>query len=90
MSQEIRSVAVIGCGVIGSSWAALFLANGLRVFISEPAEGAEEAFRKYLDSAWPSLKASVAACEDKFAANYEFVADVASCLPKVDYVQEVC
>jgi 3-hydroxyacyl-CoA dehydrogenase len=37
----INRVAVIGTGVIGSSWAACFLARGLDVIASDPAPGAE-------------------------------------------------
>lgn len=32
-----KQVAVIGAGVIGSSWAALFLAAGHRVKVYDPA-----------------------------------------------------
>jgi 3-hydroxyacyl-CoA dehydrogenase len=45
MSQNkpIRRVAIIGTGVIGASWAALFLANGLDVVATDVAPGAEAA-----------------------------------------------
>ena len=38
-------VAVVGTGVIGGGWAALFLARGLDVVASDPAPGAEERLR---------------------------------------------
>lgn len=41
MSQQVRTVAVVGCGVIGMSWATLFLARGLKIIVSDPLEGAE-------------------------------------------------
>ena len=88
MSQHIRTVAVIGCGVIGASWATLFLSRGLKVIMSDPAEGAEEAFKRYLRDAWPALQAG-RALEDSLAENYEFVDDVIPKLPEVDFVQEV-
>ncbi|KAG9570498.1 hypothetical protein KCU71_g646, partial [Aureobasidium melanogenum] len=40
--SEVRTVVVVGCGVIGMGWATLFLAHGLKVIITDPAEGPEE------------------------------------------------
>jgi 3-hydroxyacyl-CoA dehydrogenase len=86
MSQEIRTVVVIGCGVIGMSWAVLFLSEGLRVIITDPATDAQERFRQYLLDAWPSIAANK---PDSFADNYEFVEDVIPRLAEADFVQEV-
>jgi 3-hydroxyacyl-CoA dehydrogenase len=41
MRQPIRTIAVIGTGVIGASWTALFLAKGLKVVATEIADNAE-------------------------------------------------
>lgn len=50
----IKTIAIIGTGVIGSSWAALFLFKGLTVNVYDPALGDEaelrELIRQYLDS----------------------------------------
>jgi 3-hydroxyacyl-CoA dehydrogenase len=58
MSQDkpIRRVAIIGTGVIGASWAALFLANGLDVVATDVAPGAEAALRRFVAAAWPALQ----------------------------------
>src|ERR1700737_2003063 len=58
MSQNkpIRRVAIIGTGVIGASWAALFLANGLDVVATDVAPGAEAALRRFVGAAWPALQ----------------------------------
>lgn len=88
MPQQIRTVAVIGCGVIGASWASLFLSRGLKVIISDPAEGVEEMFKRYLQDAWPALQAS-GTLGDIPAESYKFVDDMASSLLEVDFVQEV-
>ena len=45
------NVAVLGAGVIGASWTALFLAAGCRVAVYDLAEGAEDAVRAYIDTA---------------------------------------
>ena len=57
MPEGIDQVAVLGVGTIGASWAAGFLAQGLSVAASDPAPGAEEFLRRYVDSAWPTLEA---------------------------------
>jgi 3-hydroxyacyl-CoA dehydrogenase len=58
MSQNkpIRRVAIIGTGVIGASWAALFLANGLDVVATDVAPGAEAALKRFVAAAWPALQ----------------------------------
>jgi 3-hydroxyacyl-CoA dehydrogenase len=58
MSQNkpIRRIAIIGTGVIGASWAALFLANGLDVVATDVAPGAEAALKRFVSAAWPALQ----------------------------------
>lgn len=56
MTQDIRNVAIIGTGVIGASWAALYLAKGLDVTATDVAPGAEARLAKYIDDAWPALE----------------------------------
>lgn len=87
-SQQIRTVAVIGCGVIGASWACLFLSRGVKVIITDPAEGTEDTFKRYLRDAWPSLQGN-GALQHASAENYEFVKDINTRLAEVDFVQEV-
>lgn len=88
MQEHVKTVAVVGCGVIGASWASLFLSRGLNVIIFDPAEGAQEVFKKYLQGAWPALKAC-RTVEDVWAKNYKFVDSLESSLPEADFVQEV-
>ncbi|KAG9765639.1 putative hydroxyacyl-CoA dehydrogenase, partial [Aureobasidium melanogenum] len=84
--SEIRTVIVVGCGVIGMGWATLFLAHGLRVIITDPAEGAEERFEQYLKNALPLIAAREEL--DALAKNYQFVKDVLPILVEADFVQE--
>jgi 3-hydroxyacyl-CoA dehydrogenase len=58
MSQNkpIRRVAIIGTGVIGASWASLFLAKGLDVVATDVAPGAEAALKRFVAAAWPALQ----------------------------------
>lgn len=46
--EEIRTVAIVGAGSIGASWAALALARGLDVVATDPATGAEARLRENL------------------------------------------
>ncbi|NEY89521.1 3-hydroxyacyl-CoA dehydrogenase NAD-binding domain-containing protein [Tabrizicola oligotrophica] len=51
---EFPKIAVIGAGVIGASWAALFLASGREVAVHDPV-ATEASVRDYIDRAWPTL-----------------------------------
>lgn len=53
--DQIERTAVIGAGVIGASWTALFLAAGKKVDLYDPADDAEALVRNYVESAWPTL-----------------------------------
>ncbi|MBN4665285.1 3-hydroxyacyl-CoA dehydrogenase NAD-binding domain-containing protein [Pandoraea nosoerga] len=53
--DNIEQVAVVGTGVIGASWAAYFLARGLRVSAWDPAPGARERLREAIDAHWSTL-----------------------------------
>jgi len=57
MSTEtgIKRVAVVGTGVIGASWAAYFLAQGLKVSATDPAPGARERLTEAVLRHWPTL-----------------------------------
>ncbi|WP_282605406.1 3-hydroxyacyl-CoA dehydrogenase NAD-binding domain-containing protein [Pelagibius sp. Alg239-R121] len=54
--QQFERVAVLGAGVIGVSWTALFLARGLAVDVYDPAEDAEKQVGDYVARAWPLLE----------------------------------
>jgi 3-hydroxyacyl-CoA dehydrogenase len=55
-NKPISNVAIIGTGVIGASWAALFLAKGLDVVATDIAPNAEASLRRFVDAAWPALE----------------------------------
>jgi 3-hydroxyacyl-CoA dehydrogenase len=55
-TKPIRRVAIIGTGVIGASWSALYLAKGLEVVATDIAPNAEAALKRFVDAAWPALK----------------------------------
>ena len=49
-NKPIRRIAIIGTGVIGASWTALFLAKGLEVVATDVAPNAEAALRKFVEN----------------------------------------
>ena len=51
----MKTIAIIGTGVIGTGWAARFLANGHRVKVWDPSIGFEDKMRAKLTSLWPTL-----------------------------------
>ncbi|HET7068469.1 MAG TPA: 3-hydroxyacyl-CoA dehydrogenase NAD-binding domain-containing protein [Nocardioides sp.] len=54
--DAVRTVTVIGTGVIGGGWAAHFLRRGYDVVAWDPGPGARERLEAMLDNAWPSLE----------------------------------
>lgn len=54
--NNFNHVAVLGAGVIGASWAALFLASGRSVAVYDVSPEAEKHVRAYVARAWPTLQ----------------------------------
>lgn len=89
MASEFKTVGVVGTGVIGASWTALFLAKGLKVLVSDPAPGAEAKLASNLKSFWPVLE-KLGLEPSASLANYEFVGpSLKGRYAEVDFVQEV-
>lgn len=53
---NVNHTAVLGAGVIGASWTALFLASGHSVSVFDVSDTAEAQVRNYVEQAWPVLK----------------------------------
>ena len=51
----IRHVAIVGAGLIGASWAALFLSKGLRVTVCDPSQTALDGLAAFITTAWADL-----------------------------------
>lgn len=85
--KPINRVAVIGTGVIGASWSALFLAKGLHVSATDVAPNAEAALRKFVADAWPALE-QIGLAPGASQDNLTFSADFATAVNGADLVQE--
>jgi 3-hydroxyacyl-CoA dehydrogenase len=87
MSKPIRRIAIIGTGVIGASWIALFLAKGLEVVATDVAPDAEAALKRFVDAAWPALE-RLGLSPGASRSHLSFAADLATAVRGVDLVQE--
>jgi 3-hydroxyacyl-CoA dehydrogenase len=79
-TKPIRRIAVIGTGVIGASWASLFLAKGLHVVATNIAPNAEAALRNYVEVAWSALE-RLGLSPGASQSSLEFTTDLAERLP---------
>jgi carnitine 3-dehydrogenase len=86
-TKPIQRIAIIGTGVIGASWTALFLAKGLQVVATDVAPNAEAVLRKFVDTAWTALK-RLGLSPRASRSNLKFTADLAQAVAGADLVQE--
>ncbi|GJN86964.1 hypothetical protein PLIIFM63780_010546 [Purpureocillium lilacinum] len=86
--MAIRTIGVVGTGVIGASWTGLFLAHGLRVLVSDPAPKAEKKLAEHLQAIWPTLK-TLGLSSNASLSNYQFVGtNLGKYYADVDFIQE--
>jgi 3-hydroxyacyl-CoA dehydrogenase len=86
-TKPIRRVAIIGTGVIGASWTALFLAKGLEVVATDVAPNAEAALKRFVAAAWPALE-RLGLAPGASQSKLSFSADLATAVKGADLVQE--
>jgi len=86
-NKPISRVAIIGTGVIGASWAALFLAKGLEVVATDVAPNAEGGLKRFIEAAWPALK-RLGLSPGASRAKLSFTSDLATAVKGADLVQE--
>jgi len=85
--KPVRRIAIVGTGVIGASWAALYLARGFDVVATDPGPKAEANLRKYINEAWSDLTAiglSPGASRDRLI----FASSLAGAVAGADLIQE--
>lgn len=84
----IQHIAIIGAGLIGASWAALFLSKGLRVTVTDPSQAALDGLPDFITTAWQDL----AQLDDIAAApplnRLTLTQDIATACAQADMVQE--
>ena len=82
----MQKIVVVGGGLIGMSWASLFLARGMEVVVLEPRQEAETELRDFVADAWPKLQA-LGLTTGNTLRHAEFTTDY-NRLSGVDFVQE--
>ena len=84
--DNLQTVAVIGAGTIGASWAACFLANGLEVIAVDPVRK-EGDLRRAIDGMMPALEGlGLTPCTDQ--SRLRFASQIGDDLAAAHFVQE--
>jgi len=86
-TKPVRRVTIIGTGVIGASWAALYLAKGMEVVATDIAPNAETALKRFVDAAWPALK-RLGLAPDASLSKLSFTPKIEAAVVGADLVQE--
>ena len=87
LTEKYQKVTVIGAGAMGASWAALFLANGLKVTVNDPRPDLKEAMQKAIAEISPTLKALGYNIKD-LTKNLSLESDLGAGVKDADLVQE--
>src|SRR5712691_12339099 len=85
--NRYSKVTVIGAGVIGASWTALFLAHGLAVVVNDPRPDVETLVRDYIRNNLSTLK-ELGLPTDNLEKKLSFEADLERSVAGADLVQE--
>jgi carnitine 3-dehydrogenase len=84
--QEIKTIALVGGGVIGGGWATRCLANGLNVVVTDPRPESRDYVERMIDEAWPILDAADLIAES--AGQLSFADNIEAAVAQADFVQE--
>ena len=87
ITRPIRQIAIIGTGVIGASWTALYLAKGLEVVATDIAPNAEAALQRFVAAAWPALE-RLGLAPGASRSKLSFTANIEAAVSGADLVQE--
>lgn len=84
---DIKTIGIIGTGVIGSGWAARFLAHGYDVIATDPGADAEAQMRAKIDNAWHALK-KLGLMPGVSKDRLRFTKDLQEACENADFIQE--
>jgi 3-hydroxyacyl-CoA dehydrogenase len=86
-NKRIGRIAIIGTGVIGASWTALFLAKGLEVVATDVAPDAETSLKRFVKAAWPAVQ-RLGLAAGASQSRLTFTKDLPAAVLSADFVQE--
>lgn len=85
--RNIKTVGIVGAGVIGAGWAARALARGYDVIASDPGPNAEAILKGKIETAWPAL-ISIGWAKTATPPEIRFTTDLAELAREADFIQE--
>lgn len=85
---SVRKIAIVGTGIIGSGWAALFCSKGYKVVAYTRSEASKNKFWKALQTTWPMIVQRGYASDPEGYKQVTCVLNLAECVSDADYVQE--
>lgn len=87
--EKIRTIAVIGTGSVGASWASLFLAKGIQVNAYDKRPDAKLKTEEFIQAAWPALhELGVTPLKQPDLALLSFSSTIQEAVRGADLVQE--
>lgn len=88
LPEAVEVVGIVGAGVIGASWASLFLAAGKEVDLFDPSPSVEADTRDYVERAWPSLEELGLVKPGASPERLRFMPTPAKAVARAQFVQE--
>ncbi|HTJ64801.1 MAG TPA: 3-hydroxyacyl-CoA dehydrogenase NAD-binding domain-containing protein [Alphaproteobacteria bacterium] len=85
--MKVAKVALVGTGVIGASWATLFLAKGLDVIATDPAPNAEALLRETIARQWPAME-TLGLSQGASQNRVTFSSSLEETVAAADFIQE--
>lgn len=85
--SEVKTVGIVGSGVIGAGWAARCMARGYDVIATDPGPDAEAVMASKIANAWPAL-VKIGWAETPEPPAFTFTDDLEEVAAKADFVQE--
>jgi carnitine 3-dehydrogenase len=86
-ADGIKTIGIVGTGVIGAGWVARCLAHGLDVVAWDPAPNAEALLRAKIENAWPAL-VRVGLAPGADPSRLRFVPELEEAVRGADFIQE--
>ncbi len=85
--SDIKTVGIVGAGVIGAGWAARSLARGYDIVAWDPGNGAGDILRAKIANAWPAL-VRIGWAKTPEPPAIDFTDDMEYLARKADFIQE--
>lgn len=85
--DDIKTIGIVGTGVIGAGWAARFLYRGFDVIATDPGENAEELLNEVIENSASALEKIVYIPKEK-RGKLKFIKDLSEAVKDVDFIVE--